>query len=176
MGDDKGKKSVCLRDQLIAKKEALRQQELDINEQLRALDTTTRENYVAKRVREAKIIAKTSTPSRVISEAHSKQLEDTWTKIYRHDLDPEVVARAVEDRGKGKARKTIAMIEGETPTETEAFYDKGEPKTETAKEIIEDLAKTRTEKGEEFATRVEVGVNGKERSLRDAIAEECGKE
>ncbi|NIM46491.1 MAG: hypothetical protein GTO54_12875 [Nitrososphaeria archaeon] len=113
----KGDKRVCLRDRLLAEKEKIRQRDAEIDMHLKTMDKENETKWINARVRECKVLAKQDKDSRIISETHQKQLADIWGKIYRHDLTPEMVARAVENTGK-KRSKPLDIILSDSKGET----------------------------------------------------------
>lgn len=119
----KGDKRVCLRDRLLAERQAIRQRDAVINDQLKSMDTETAIKWVNARIRECKVLAKQPNVSRVISETYQKALGNVWEKIYRHDLSPEMVARSVENVKKTKMSKPLATILSDPPADGETLRD-----------------------------------------------------
>lgn len=119
MSDEKkGDKRVCLRDRLLAEREAIRKRDAEIDQHLKTMDIEMATKWVNARVRECRVIAKQDKDSRIISETHQEQLANIWGKIYRHDLTPEMVARAVEHTTKRKVNNTLAVILSDTEPNT----------------------------------------------------------
>lgn len=124
MADKKsGKKTVCLRDRLLAEREAIRQREAQIADELKAMDKDEMEKWINARVREDRVLAKQANPSRIISETHQEQLKKIWAAIFRHDLEPGMVAKAVEHSKQRRRSKELSIILSEEPNPAQEVYD-----------------------------------------------------